>query len=243
MEELTKPVNEDILQPNITTDNIELIGINNLKGLINKPVNEGVPMFTNDNDELNEIRDYDDDDDDDDELGFDFEEEEEDSIISEPVYPITEEEKITWHEQIRMIHLRSHINELDEKVKSCTYETEKTREELKQCRNQINLIERKRDETFIQIETAETDDNIAAVYRLKSAHDKLVKELESEEELEEKIAARLEETEYELWKAEVEKGKFLLAENELKYKEQLLVREKTNHALNRLTKEEKLAKI
>ncbi|XP_055958483.1 cilia- and flagella-associated protein 74 isoform X1 [Patella vulgata] len=169
------------------------------------------------------------------------EEEDNETIFSEPNYPANAEEKISWQEQIRMIHLRSHLNELDEKVQSCTYTTEKTREELKKCQNQIEQLEKERDNTFTQIENAEASNNTAAVYRLRSVHDRLCRELEDEEELKENIEKRLEQTEYELWKAEVEKGKFLLAEDELKYKEQQLFREKTDHAIRRLNKEEKSA--
>ena len=42
-------------------------------------------------------------------------------------YPETPEEKINWQEQIRMIHLRSHLNQLLEKVKHAQYVTDKTR--------------------------------------------------------------------------------------------------------------------
>ena len=42
-------------------------------------------------------------------------------------YPETPDEKIHWQEQIRMIHLRSHLNQLMEKVRHAHYVTDKTR--------------------------------------------------------------------------------------------------------------------
>ena len=48
-------------------------------------------------------------------------------IDRSPDYPDTPDEKISKQEQIRMIHLRSHLNELTEKVKHHQYLTEKTR--------------------------------------------------------------------------------------------------------------------
>ena len=48
-------------------------------------------------------------------------------IFRSPIYPDTPDEKISKQEQIRMIHLRSHLNELTEKVKHHQYLTEKTR--------------------------------------------------------------------------------------------------------------------
>ena len=44
-----------------------------------------------------------------------------------PQHPQTPEERIAWQEQIRMIHLRSHLNQLAEKVKHANYVVDKTR--------------------------------------------------------------------------------------------------------------------
>ena len=44
-----------------------------------------------------------------------------------PQHPRTPEERIAWQEQIRMIHLRSHLNQLAEKVKHASYVVDKTR--------------------------------------------------------------------------------------------------------------------
>ena len=42
-------------------------------------------------------------------------------------YPDTPVEKLTKQEQLRMMHLRSHLNQLTEQVKQHQYMTEKTR--------------------------------------------------------------------------------------------------------------------
>ncbi|XP_061162453.1 cilia- and flagella-associated protein 74-like [Saccostrea echinata] len=187
------------------------------------------------------ILDYDDGDDNLD-LGSD-EEEEIESFVGDRNYDErTPEPTISKQEQLRMIHLRSHLNQLTEKVKHHQYLTEKTREEQKQCRNRMSQLETERDQVFKEIQGAESDKNTSALYRLRSRHERICQELENEHELEKMIAERLEQEEYELAKVEVERGKFLLAEDDLIKQEQQLAKEKTDMALQRLRKEEMKAK-
>ncbi|XP_076472381.1 cilia- and flagella-associated protein 74-like isoform X2 [Babylonia areolata] len=156
-------------------------------------------------------------------------------------YPRTPEEKIAWQEQIRMIHLRSHLNQLAEKVKHANYMVDKTREELKKCRAHMNHLQSERDNMFAQIQQQEADSNQSAIYRLRATHRKLCEELAEEEKLETKILERLEQAEYDLALVEVERGKFLLAEDDLLQQEQQLAKDKTHAALHRLQKEKSLA--
>ncbi|XP_056018167.1 cilia- and flagella-associated protein 74-like isoform X2 [Ostrea edulis] len=187
------------------------------------------------------ILDYDDGDDNLD-LGSE-EEEETDSFVEDRDYDEkTPEPTISKQEQLRMIHLRSHLNQLTEKVKHHQYLTEKTREEQKQCRNRLSQLETERDQVFKEIQGAESDKNTSALYRLRARHERICQELENEHELEKMIADRLEQEEYELSKVEVERGKFLLAEDDLVKQEQQLAKEKTDMALQRLRKEEMKAK-
>nr|KAG5691854.1 hypothetical protein BaRGS_033458 [Batillaria attramentaria] len=167
---------------------------------------ENIMEFAIDDDD--DILDYDDGDD----LDFstDNEEEEEESVIDKPQeYPETPQERINWQEQIRMIHLRSHLNQMAEKVKHANYVVDKTR---------------------------------SAIYRLRAAHDRICKELEEEQKLETKIRDRLDQAEYDLAVVEVERGKFILAEDELLRQEQILAKDKTEAALHRLYKEQSLAR-
>ncbi|KAL5014793.1 hypothetical protein ScPMuIL_009063 [Solemya velum] len=145
-------------------------------------------------------------------------------------------------EQVQMMHLRSHLNQLTDKVKHHQYLTEKTREELKLCRGRMNQLESERDQVFLQIQSAESDENTSALYRLRAQHERACRELDSEQDLEKVIAERLESEEYDLAKVEVERGKYLLAEDDLMKKEQKLIMEKTKMALQRLNKEEKYAR-
>ncbi|XP_062567014.1 cilia- and flagella-associated protein 74-like isoform X2 [Saccostrea cucullata] len=187
------------------------------------------------------ILDYDDGDDNLD-LGSDEEEEIESFVGDRDYDERTPEPTISKQEQLRMIHLRSHLNQLTEKVKHHQYLTEKTREEQKQSRNRMSQLESERDQVFKEIQGAESDKNTSALYRLRSRHERICQELENEHELEKMIAERLEQEEYELAKVEVERGKFLLAEDDLIKQEQQLAKEKTDMALQRLRKEEMKAK-
>lgn len=182
-----------------------------------------------------EIIDYDDGDA---EGDLDLESEEEmESLVEEPT-PEVPEEKISKKEQLRMIHLRALLNEMTEKVKHHQYLTEKTREELKQCRSRMSQLETERDQVFGHIQSADSDGNTSALYRLRDQHAKLCQELENERVLEKMIQERLQNEEYELSKVEVERGKYLLAEDELIKKEHQLATEKTDMAMDRLKKEE-----
>ncbi|CAG2192853.1 unnamed protein product [Mytilus edulis] len=183
-----------------------------------------------------DIIDYDDGDAGGDDLDLGSEEDAE-SQIEEPT-PELLEEKISKKEQLHMIHLRALLNEMTEKVKHHQYLTEKTREEMKQCRSRMSQLETERDQVFGHIQSADSDGNTSALYRLRDQHAKLCQELEDERTLEKMIQDRLENEEYELAKVEVERGKFLLAEDELVKKEHQLATEKTDMALDRLKKEE-----
>ncbi|KAK7476539.1 hypothetical protein BaRGS_00032219 [Batillaria attramentaria] len=200
---------------------------------------ENIMEFAIDDDD--DILDYDDGDD----LDFstDNEEEEEESVIDKPQeYPETPQERINWQEQIRMIHLRSHLNQMAEKVKHANYVVDKTREELKKCRAHMHHLESERDSVFGQIQEQESAGNQSAIYRLRAAHDRICKELEEEQKLETKIRDRLDQAEYDLAVVEVERGKFILAEDELLRQEQILAKDKTEAALHRLYKEQSLAR-
>lgn len=187
--------------------------------------------------EEEEIMDYDDGDD----LNFstDSEEEYEKNSDKQQEYPKTPEERITWQEHIRMIHLRSHLNQLAEKLKHAFYNVEKIREELKKCRTHKRQLQSERDSLFKQME--EQESNKAAIYRLRAAHKRVCSELDEEEKLERTIQEQVEKAEYDLALVEAEKGKFILVEEELLQKEQQLAKEKMQSAHVRQQKEQRLA--
>ncbi|CAL1527246.1 unnamed protein product [Lymnaea stagnalis] len=161
---------------------------------------------------------------------------------SSQLYPETEEDKITWHEQIRMIQLRGHLNHLLDKVRHAQYIVDMTREELKKCKCQIQLFEDERDRIFAEITKQESEGNKPAEDRLRSTHEKICKELESEQKLMIVIADKLDQAEYDLALTELERGKFILAEDDLLQRENQLNQVKAEQAVVRLQKEELLAK-
>ncbi|XP_077980899.1 cilia- and flagella-associated protein 74-like isoform X2 [Glandiceps talaboti] len=152
-------------------------------------------------------------------------------------YPLTTSEKITRQEKLRMIALRRHLDELSEKVLDTEYLVTKTREELKTCREKVENLEIERDEVYENIQQEEEANNMAAVYRLRSKHEKLCVELEAEEALEQEISQRLEQSEFQLAKVQVEQGKFILVEEDLQKDEEKWQRERTDVAAQRAKKE------
>ena len=72
---------------------------------------------------------------------------------------LTPEPSFSNAEQTRMIHLRRYLEYLAEMVDEKNYVTDKTREELKKCREQIQLLEKQRDETFLEIQKVDSEGN------------------------------------------------------------------------------------
>ncbi|BFZ23896.1 hypothetical protein BsWGS_26935 [Bradybaena similaris] len=160
------------------------------------------------------------------------------SFQQQEKYPATREEMINWQEQIRMIHLRSHLNKLLETVTQAQYLVDKTSEELKKCHCQIEQHEDERDRLYKELETKESEGNRPAVQRLQAAFRQVCKNLQAEKTLEGLIRERLEQAQYELALAEVERGKFILAEDDLLQRENQLASDKARMAAIRLKKEE-----
>ncbi|XP_070561828.1 cilia- and flagella-associated protein 74-like isoform X2 [Ptychodera flava] len=152
-------------------------------------------------------------------------------------YPLTSQQKITRQEKLRMMALRRHLDQLSEKVLDTEYLVTKTREELKTCRDKVEALEKERDEVYNSIQEEEEANNMAAVYRLRSKHEKLCIELEAEEAMEKEIAQKLEQAEFELAKVQVEQGKFLLVEEDLQKDEEKWQKERTDIAAQRAKKE------
>ena len=72
---------------------------------------------------------------------------------------LTPEPSFSNAEQTRMIHLRRYLEYLAEMVDEKNYVADKTREELKKRREQIQLLEKQRDETFLEIQKVDSDGN------------------------------------------------------------------------------------
>ena len=72
---------------------------------------------------------------------------------------LTPEPSFSNAEQTRMIHLRRYLEYLAEVVDEKNYVADKTREELKKCREQIQLLEKQRDETFLELQKVDSEGN------------------------------------------------------------------------------------
>ncbi|CAH1239266.1 Hypp5775 [Branchiostoma lanceolatum] len=147
--------------------------------------------------------------------------------------PITEKQKQTRSEHIRMMALRKHLDQLSEKVLEKEYQVQKCREALKTCREKLEILEKERDQVYLRIKEEEEKENNASVHRLRAQHGRLLDELTAEETLEKQIIDQLDEAEYTLAKAQVEQGKFLLAGEELRLEEERMQKERTENATQR----------
>ncbi|XP_078615785.1 cilia- and flagella-associated protein 74-like [Branchiostoma floridae x Branchiostoma japonicum] len=147
--------------------------------------------------------------------------------------PITEKQKQTRSEHIRMMALRKHLDQLSEKVLEKEYQVQKCREALKTCREKLDVLEKERDQVYLRIKEEEEKENHASLHRLRAQHGRLLDELTAEETLEKQIIDQLDEAEYTLAKAQVEQGKFLLAGEELRLEEERMQKERTENATQR----------
>ncbi|XP_074655233.1 cilia- and flagella-associated protein 74-like isoform X2 [Tubulanus polymorphus] len=172
------------------------------------------------------------------------EEEEDDDIFS---VSTTEEvvatpSKITHDDRVGMIYTRRYLDQLNERVQECDYLLQKTREELSMCREKLQSLETERNEVFEEIQNSEVDGNVAAVCRLSNQHERLVKEIEAELELEGKIKYQVELAEYNLAKSQVNQGRYQLEEDDLQNREIQYLEQRNEVAQNRLKKEKKYSK-
>ncbi|ELU13530.1 hypothetical protein CAPTEDRAFT_225037, partial [Capitella teleta] len=118
------------------------------------------------------------------------------------------EEKLTWTDQVRMIHMRRYLNELADKVEHKDHELQKLR---------------------------------AAEDRLYAHFERLCEEIDNEKNLEEKIMKAIKNAEFELAEVQVEQGKMILVEDDLKKQEEKWARERTEVAEVRQMKETRYA--
>ena len=62
--------------------------------------------------------------------------------------------------QVRMIHLRRYINELQESVKEKEYQVQRLREEFRKCNERVEILEKERKHTERDIKASEESDNV-----------------------------------------------------------------------------------
>ncbi|XP_022101858.1 cilia- and flagella-associated protein 74-like [Acanthaster planci] len=151
--------------------------------------------------------------------------------------PSFAKQKFSRHEKLRMLALRRHLDNLAGQVLESEHIVQTTREELKKCRTKLEALELEKEHTTEQLQQSEEQGNMANVHRLKSKLAKLEKELEAEGDLEKQIQERLDQAELDLSKAELEQGKFILAEEDLEVQEERLEQERMENTMQRARKE------
>ncbi|XP_041480750.1 cilia- and flagella-associated protein 74-like [Lytechinus variegatus] len=147
--------------------------------------------------------------------------------------------KFSRDDKLRMLALRRHLDNLDRQLLDQENIVDTTREELDKCRTSLEALTLERDHVMIQLDICQRDGHSANMYRLQSKLDKLAKELGAEGILEAQIMERLDKAELQLSRFDLERGKYLLEEEELEKKEADLELERKANAARRAQKESK----
>lgn len=156
---------------------------------------------------------------------------EEDEYTSDPIAQQTRQEKL------QHLALRRHLDKLSEQVLEKDYLVSQFREELKKCEDHIEELQKQKEMVNSEIEEAESQNNMASLYRLQGFDSKLCAEIDAEKDVHRDIFHRLQEAEFALAQATVEQGKFLLAGNELEKTDKLVEKQKADQSAVRLRKE------
>ncbi|XP_051894977.1 LOW QUALITY PROTEIN: cilia- and flagella-associated protein 74 [Pristis pectinata] len=146
--------------------------------------------------------------------------ESDDGILGDDISEITWEEseeevdsshkkRLSYSEKAQMRKCQRIQRELEFLLQEKDLEVQKIREELKECRRRMEILKEQRDKVEEDIQEQETANNIAALFRLRAQHRRLCEELREEEDIHSKIDLTLQETEYELFKVELEQAKLL----------------------------------
>ncbi|EDV24224.1 uncharacterized protein TRIADDRAFT_57490 [Trichoplax adhaerens] len=150
--------------------------------------------------------------------------------------------KISRQERIRMLALRQFLNKLDEDVERYDVQAAQLREEVKNCHDRLKAFSDECNAVADEIAELEERNNKAAIYRLQSHYTKLCVELSSEQEVETSISEELKRAELDLAKAQLERSKYVLLNEELEQQELILKTRKAEIATIRAHKEEDYGK-
>ncbi|CAH2319986.1 Hypothetical predicted protein [Pelobates cultripes] len=146
--------------------------------------------------------------------------------------------KTTRHtNRVQTYRFRKKMNQLDSIQQDKESLIQKLREELNTCRQRIESLEQQKNTVETDIKTEQENNNTAAVFRLQALHKRLCAELDIEQDVESKIASMLEENKYDLWKIEVEQGKFASSRERLEQDEEEMDKQRKELAEQRLQKE------
>eukprot|EP00057_Strongylocentrotus_purpuratus_P024403 XP_011678877.1 PREDICTED: uncharacterized protein LOC763377 [Strongylocentrotus purpuratus] len=163
----------------------------------------------------------------------------EESLLDENGTKTSPTQKFSRDDKLRMLALRRHLDNLDGQLLDQENIVDTTREELQKCRTSIEALTLERDHVMIQLDICQREGHSANMYRLESKLGKLAKELEAEGMLEAQIVDRLDIAELHLSRFDLDRGKYLLEEEELQKKEADLELERKGNAARRAQKESK----
>ncbi|XP_031235605.1 cilia- and flagella-associated protein 74 isoform X4 [Mastomys coucha] len=116
--------------------------------------------------------------------------------------------KTTTKDRVQAFHLRKSLNLLDKMHEEKDVFIQKTKGELRICRQRMDLLDKQQESLAAEIATEKEANNMAAVGRLQAASRRLQTELENEKDLQSKITAMLKDSENAMWHIEIQTGRF-----------------------------------
>ncbi|KAM4016315.1 cilia- and flagella-associated protein 74 isoform 2-T2 [Anomaloglossus baeobatrachus] len=140
-------------------------------------------------------------------------------------------------DKVRVFRLRKKLNQLDSFQQEKELMIQKVRVEVKACQERIESLEQQKSSVEADIQNAQENSNMAAVFRLRALHKRLSTELLNEEDVKIKIASILKDNEYDLWHIEVEQGKLTSLRERLQQEEEELDRQRKDLAEQRAQRE------
>ncbi|KAM9686039.1 LOW QUALITY PROTEIN: cilia- and flagella-associated protein 74 [Trichechus inunguis] len=145
--------------------------------------------------------------------------------------------KTADRDRTQALHLRRDLNRLDMVREEKDLFIQKTRGELRACRQRIELVTRQQAVVAAEIAQQKEANNIAAVGRLQATRSRLCTELEKERDLESNITSTLKENENAMWHIEILEGQMDAARKALREEEAAEGRCLQAQAAERLCKE------
>ncbi|XP_057355599.1 cilia- and flagella-associated protein 74 isoform X3 [Manis pentadactyla] len=117
------------------------------------------------------------------------------------------EEKTAPRDRIQALHLRRTLDHLEKLHREKDVFIEKTREELRACRQRAGLLTEQQDSVAARVATEREATNMAAVGRLQALSGRLRVELEKEQCLQARAVATLRDSESAMWHIEIQEGR------------------------------------
>uniref|UniRef100_A0A8C5MY74 Cilia and flagella associated protein 74 n=1 Tax=Leptobrachium leishanense TaxID=445787 RepID=A0A8C5MY74_9ANUR len=147
------------------------------------------------------------------------------------------QKNISHSARVQIYRFRAKLNQLDSMQRDKEILIQKLREELATCHQRIKTLEQQQTTAETDIQTEQENNNTAAVFRLHALHKRLSSEVAVEKDVESKIAVKLQENEYDLWKIEVEQGKLASLRESLEQDEEEIDRQREDLKGQRVQRE------